>query len=60
MRRAKAAAVTTERNLDAPARELLLDAIAEPPRRPSPSPPPTPRAADRSREALQRWLEEEM
>ncbi len=60
MRRARTVAVTTATNLDAPARALILDATAEPPQRPSPTPPPKPRAADRIREALQRWLEEEM
>jgi len=58
MRRARPATVTTARNLDAPRRELSLEATAEPPRRPNP--PPMPRAADRIREALQRWLEEDM
>jgi hypothetical protein len=58
MRRARPAAVTTASYLDAPARELPLD-IAEP-RRPSPTPAPRPRTADRIREALQRWLEEDM
>ncbi len=60
MRRAKTAAVTTATDLDAPARELSLDTTAEPPIRPRPTPPPRPSAADRIREALQRWLEEDM
>ncbi len=60
MRRAKSVAVTTATNLDAPARELALDITAEPPRRPGPTPAPKPSAADRIREALQRWLEEDM
>jgi hypothetical protein len=60
MRRARPAAVTTATSLDAPARALTLDATRESPPSPGPTPPPKPRAADRIREALQRWLEEDM
>ncbi len=63
MRRARTAAVTTATrasDLAAPKRALTLDALAAPQRPPSPTPPPKPRTADRIREALQRWLEEEM
>lgn len=58
MRRARPAAVTAATDLEAPARVLTLDSPAEPSRRPTP--PPRPHAADRIREALQRWLEEDM
>ncbi len=59
MRRARTAAVTTTAELDAPARPLLPEATAQPVC-PSPTPLPKPSAADRIREALQRWLEEDM
>ena len=58
MRRARPAAVSTATDLAAPARALSLEAAAELPRRPTP--PPKPRAADRIRDALMRWLEEDM
>lgn len=60
MGRARTAAATTARNLETPARELILEVTAEPRKHPGPNPPPEPRAADRIREALQRWLEEDM
>ena len=60
MDRARTAASTTARDLEAPARELILELTAEPRGRPGPNPHPEPRAADRIREALQRWLEEDM
>jgi len=60
MRRARPAAAATTNSLEAPARELPLDIDVEPPRRPTPNPAPGPRAADRIREALLRWLEEDM
>lgn len=54
-RRAATAATRTEQVL---ARTVPLDASSALP--PRPTPPPEPRAADRIKDALLRWLEEEM
>ena len=57
MRRARPLAVTTTSPLEAPSRGLpLADEEAPPP----PNPLPEPRTADRIRDALIRWLEEDM
>jgi hypothetical protein len=60
MRRARIVAVTTVNNLDPRARALTLEPISGTPKRPSPTPPPKLCAADRIRDALQCWLEEDM
>ncbi len=60
MRRAQPAAVKTAESIEESVRALDLDAIREELRRPTPTPLPKPSAADRIREALQRWLEEDM
>jgi hypothetical protein len=58
MRRARIVAVTTASTL-AP-RPPTLEPIVGTPKRPGPTPPPELSAADRIRDALQRWLEEDM
>jgi len=61
MRRVRPAVATSSRTLDAPLRSLPLDTHVpdrEPGARPTPSTRPC--AAERIREALQLWLEEDM
>ncbi len=62
MRRSRpaAVAVATASKLETPRQALDLGVTSEQPKDPEPAPLPRPRAADHIREALQRWLEEEM
>jgi hypothetical protein len=60
MRRAQPATVTLARTWDAPALPVEPGVSAEPQNHPVPTPSPPPRAAERIRDALLRWLEEDM
>ncbi len=58
MRQPRQVVATSTRSPEPPERTLVLDEAAEAPRPPTPL--PRLGAADRIREALRRWLEEDM
>jgi hypothetical protein len=60
MRRAQPAAVKIAETTEELVRALDQDTLRQELRHPTPTPLPKPSPADRIREALQRWLEEDM
>jgi hypothetical protein len=60
MRRAQPATATLARTWDGPAPPVETVNYGDPPNHPVPTPRPPPRAAERIRGALLRWLEEDM